>query len=612
MMKIKFIRINNFRCLENVEVTMKNNILALVGQNDVGKSTVIRALRVFFDDIKITEADFPYSVLEPKIEIEVHFETNEYQDLQHDGYLKLKRVFTIKDGRISEEKQCFSTIPLPEYEEVENYGYKELKAIGKTLNIDFPPKKPDNDTIEGLRQQVLDKLRQSSRVYDWHECNNWNEIKSHFPEVIFIPAAQDHENEQKLTNDSSAFGKLFRVGIRNWLKVDEQSRQALDIMQNKVNEINEKILNVVKEKFKEQMPIADDLIQKLDPLDVSKGFSFTLYVKDADGIETPLNQRGSGLQRAVLIAAIRAQNDINRMINDLKNESSKSGEQYHDRTTLYLFEEPEAFLHLRAQKELYYSFKDLTNQSNQIIFTTHSTLFIDEGELEDLVLLVRQNGRTISLQHIPSEEIRDELGEMIRISELITGKVCLIVEGQSDKAAFQVWMKTLGYDYKKLGIHIIPMDGCQNAEYYANAGILFDFRVPFILLLDRDSDKPRNSEQIKEYLENKHPILKKNNRIRILNGELENYFDLDAVSDVLRIPKEFIDLKEYRYDPKKALKNAKEEAEKHGVPNVKLYDETRDGRRIAEKMKKEDILKHSEIVSVIEELVRLASDQNVQ
>ena len=49
-MKIHSIKIRNFRSYKNeVEIEL-NNLTALVGKNDIGKSTILEALDIFFND----------------------------------------------------------------------------------------------------------------------------------------------------------------------------------------------------------------------------------------------------------------------------------------------------------------------------------------------------------------------------------------------------------------------------------------------------------------------------------------------------------------------------------------------------------------------------------
>lgn len=606
-MLIKRIKITNFRGIKEFDVVINNNMLTIVGKNDVGKSTVLQAIKVFFDEEKVTNEDFPNYNTDKVIEIELCFDTKKFDELKYNEELKIKKSFKVNKNKIKSDKYVYMIPDLPSEEDLNTYS--DYKKIGKSLGVDFPRRKPkDKESIEELQKEVINVISERKGTPNWIDISDkWKEIKIYFPDVVFIPASQDHEDEQKMTN-TSVFGKIFKVGIKRWLKVDEESQGAIKTINSKVEEINSNILEVVERKLKEQLPLANEISQEISPLDITKGFDFTMFVNDPQGVKTSLSKRGNGLRRSVLIAAIRAQNEVNEMIENLGEEvaaTTENNEENYDSPTLYLFEEPEAFLHLAAQRELFYSLKDLTTHNSQIIITSHSTLFIDQSEMEEIVLLTRRDGQTKSLQHIPQKDIKDELGEIMRISKLITGKACCIVEGISDRIAFWEWIKTMGHKPGKLGIHFVSMDGCTNAEYYANADILADFYVPFLLILDYDSHKTRDPEKIKRRIEEKYSFVKNNDRIIILNGELENYYDLDVVSDVLNIPKKYIDLENYKEDPKEALEAAKTKAIQNNHKNVRAYNERRDSRRISRKMKKEDI--HDDIKEILNELIKLVS-----
>ncbi|QGG47629.1 ATP-dependent nuclease [Heliorestis convoluta] len=608
-MSLKYIKINNFRGLDTFSASISDGMLIIVGQNDVGKSSALKAIQIFLEDGRPALDDFPKFNQDAMIEIEIHFNVSGLEELKHENLLKLKQIYRKDSNKVNVQKQLYSKTYKPTEEELDSY--KSLKSIGEKLGVEFPTRKPSNaDEIEDLKKRVIAEV-DSLEPYGWNELQkeDWIQVEKLLPEVLFVPAAQDHDNEQKMTSDSSVFGKLFRVGIRNWLKVDQSSKSAINTIEGQVKSINSKILKIVEDKLKEQTPLIEELKQELEPLDVSKGFTFTMFVKDGQGIDTPLSQRGSGLQRSVLIAILRAQNEINDLITKMSHESQQENNSEDIKPTLYIIEEPEAFLHLAAQKELFYSLKDLSEKSGQVFITTHSTLFMDEADMQDIVLLTRQNGKTISLQHIPEEQIHTTLGEL-RVSELLTGKVCCIVEGVSDKQVFQNWIKKLGFDPKRLGIHFITMDGCANAEYYANADILIDFQIPFVLILDRDKHEDgRDPDRIKNRIEDKHRWLRGKERIRILDGELENYFVLEAVSNVLRIPIELIDPAEYDNDPKEAMAIARHRAEEAGKVGVRVYNEKRDSKKIAELMTKEDILVRDDIKEVIKMLIELSGEE---
>lgn len=600
-MYIRRIHIRNFRSIDDFEAKMKGNLLSIVGQNDVGKSSVMRAIQIFFGKEKMTLDDFPKHREETQpCEIEIHFATSRFEKYQHEGLLKCKLKFERVQEKVVSTSYVFGETRFPSKDDLQNYV--QLKTVAKQLGIEVPDRKPNEEKVEALRREVEEKI-ESLPPMSWNEFS-LDPFKDAFPEVIYIPAAQDHTQEQKMTSESSLFGKLFRVGMRQWLKADPESKKALETINQKVQEINEQILRMVEEKFVEQVSLADRLEQEIEPLDVSKGFSFTMHVRDEHGVSTPLKQRGSGVQRGVLVACIRAQSEIQRRISELEGEKASQSSP----PVLFMFEEPEAFLHLSAQKDLFYSLKDLASQDNQVIITTHSTMFMDETDLDDLVLLTREQGKTFSMQHLPSEEIKESLGERIKISEVLTGKVCCIVEGASDKYVFERWMKTLGYDPRRHGIHFVSMDGCRNIDYFANISVLLDFNVPFKIILDQDKHGKNHVLEKKAYLERKMPKLKYGGYIHVLEkGELENYFCLDTVAEVLGYQRDWIDEEKYGFDPKEALKEATSRAIQAGAINPRRYREVEHGPEIAARMPAEAI--DPEIKAIFDELIAKATGQ---
>ncbi|WP_214630353.1 ATP-dependent nuclease [Paenibacillus agaridevorans] len=607
--KIRYIRIQNFRGISEFSACMSKDLISIVGQNDVGKSTVLRALCTFFEKEKVGKEDFQKGNEHLPIEIEVHFECVGLEQLKHNGLIKLKQVYSKVMEKINSQKLFFYEAEKAKDEELQKYAV--LKQWAKKCDVETPAIKPSEDAIQEIRNKVISKLQLLPNE-DWKHAD-WDELSKHLPEIIFIPASQDYENEQKMSNDSSVFGKLFRVGIRNWLSTDPESKIALQTIKTKVETINNQFIRIVEQKLREQLTLAEGLSQELDPLDVSRGFSFTMQVEDSHGIRTPLSQRGSGLQRAVLVAVIRAQSEINETVARMKDanggelqgkDQTKSGE----RSVFYIFEEPEAFLHLSAQKDLFYSLRDLSKQNNQVILTTHSTLFIDESDMDDVVLLVREQGKTISRQHIPQEEIRDQLGERIRLSELLTGKVCCLVEGLSDKYAFERWATRLGYDIKRQGIHFISMDGCKNMDYFANVSILHDFNVPFKIILDSDSHGETNTSERIKFIKQRLPKLKSDCFIMLGKGELENYYCVDTLAQELNIPRHHINDTQYAIDPKEQLKIATQRAIEAGSKKARKYKETEHSKVIAEKMPIELIDK--EIVDIVNELKTMSQTIN--
>jgi putative ATP-dependent endonuclease of the OLD family len=102
-MKIQTLKIHNFRSIKDVTINLDDYSL-LIGENNVGKTNIITALRLFYEDegIKYNEStDFPKFQTEDNeswIEIEFFTTNDEQQSLKeeyrsNDNILKVRKYF---------------------------------------------------------------------------------------------------------------------------------------------------------------------------------------------------------------------------------------------------------------------------------------------------------------------------------------------------------------------------------------------------------------------------------------------------------------------------------------------------------------------------------------
>lgn len=140
-MLIRYLSVTNFRGIDHFEAVMNKNLLSIVGQNDVGKSSVLRAICIFLDKEKMLLEDFPNDVPSKKCQIEIHFESTSISDFPNDNRLiKLRRTFEVYDGKISGKQFIYKLQSIPSEDELNDY--KILKETAKTLGIEVPTRKP--------------------------------------------------------------------------------------------------------------------------------------------------------------------------------------------------------------------------------------------------------------------------------------------------------------------------------------------------------------------------------------------------------------------------------------------------------------------------------------
>ena len=118
-------------------------------------------------------------------------------------------------------------------------------------------------------------------------------------------------------------------------------------------------------------------LDSLKWIDVFKSVSIT---SDED---IPINKRGSGVKRLVLLNFFRAE-----------AERRKSEENIP--SVIYAIEEPETSQHPNHQRKLIEAFIELSNSDNtQVIMTTHSPAIVKLLDFEHLQLVKNGNGKEV-------------------------------------------------------------------------------------------------------------------------------------------------------------------------------------------------------------------------
>ena len=132
-------------------------------------------------------------------------------------------------------------------------------------------------------------------------------------------------------------------------------QSELDALKDQVVEATKNVGLRTIEKLREMNPeIANELSPTVSTKAWDSLFSFTF--EDEEGI--PINKRGSGVRRLILLNYFRAEAERQR-------DSSRS--------IIYALEEPETAQHPDWQKMLYTALVELSEQKNtQILITTHS------------------------------------------------------------------------------------------------------------------------------------------------------------------------------------------------------------------------------------------------
>ena len=155
-MKLKAVRIENFRCYEDIIVEF-DALTTIVGKNDIGKSSILEALEIFFNNetVKIDPTDVnihsegnkvvtitcDFTNLPESLVLDADAETNlaaEYLTIA-DDILRVRKQFDCSKAKPTENVSIIANHPnLPDMESLLTMKETELKKIIRDNAIDSP------------------------------------------------------------------------------------------------------------------------------------------------------------------------------------------------------------------------------------------------------------------------------------------------------------------------------------------------------------------------------------------------------------------------------------------------------------------------------------------
>ena len=323
-MKIHSIKIRNFRSYKNeIEIEL-NNLTALVGKNDIGKSTILEALDIFFNDgngvVKIDKTDVNvldsrngdneivisvcFSNLPELIVIDSTVQTklvDEYM-LNSDGLLEVVKKY--KNGG---KASVFIRANHPTNLECKDLLLKknaELKRIIADKGIEC-----DNQSINAVMRKAIwenysDNLSLANTEIDVSKEDAkkiWDKLSGYMPVYSLFQA------DRKNSDGDSEVQDPLKEAVRQ-IMCDEELQRTLnsvaEVVEEKLKEVSGRTLEKLREMDPEVASSLNPVIPTADKLkwaDVFKSVSIT-----GDG-DIPINKRGSGVKRLILLNFFRAE-----------------------------------------------------------------------------------------------------------------------------------------------------------------------------------------------------------------------------------------------------------------------------------------------------------------
>ena len=172
------------------------------------------------------------------------------------------------------------------------------------------------------------------------------------------------------------------------------------------------------------------------------------------------------------------------------------------RGLVVLIEEPELYLSPPSQRHLHHLLRRLAARGrNQVIYSTHSPVFLGVDRLEQLVL-VRHDDRTgttlLQPEALPRAQAFRLFAEFdAERAEIFLARAVLLVEGRTEKMTFPLVFEALDVAPDKEGILILECGGKGNIPLFAR--ICNACAIPYVVVHDRDApqgERPVESERV--------------------------------------------------------------------------------------------------------------------
>lgn len=393
-MKIKKVKLHNFRSYRDVEIDF-NDLTAFVGKNDIGKSTILEALDIFFNDgkgtIKLDKNDINKAAVaegDESIAISVEFSdlpdgivldesadtsfAQEYM-LNQQKHLEVIKTYP-KAGKAQVSIKALHPSAIKKHDTLLTVKNSDLKKLLNDYELECENEASNPCLRKAIWEALAKELVWTERELNLSSTDGRkvaDAIMSYFP--IYSLFQSDRSND----DSNSEVQDPLKMSVANLLK-DEELKPALELISQKVleglNNVASDTLNKLKELDEDMANTLKPVIPETSDLkwaDVFKNVS--IY----GGDDIPINKRGSGVRRMVLLSFFRAQ-------------AEKKARSNNANGIIYAIEEPETSQHNHNQRLLVDSLQSISQSGAQVIITTHSAQIVKKLNFENVRLVYKE------------------------------------------------------------------------------------------------------------------------------------------------------------------------------------------------------------------------------
>lgn len=474
-MKLIRFAVNNFRGINgglsnnSINFDISSSIF-IFGQNNVGKSSFLRAYQSFYED-SVSNEDFTDSK-QKDIETEIWLKIEEAKDKEIidqgtgnkftnlksnylDGdILKLRKIWKFEDkGKVS-INETFN-VSTAAWEDI-GYGGIGMHPVFKPLMMKplFIKAMPDESEVEGIVNEILrEAATKQLSDHDNVALQDAEKVLAKLQEKVYSKTTI--ESYRKKVNDK--FKTLF-----------QDYEMGIDDGTSKVKYTHDKL---------------------------GKDFKITFNKTNSGQISSYMQMGHGAVRMAIFLLML--------MRDELKEE------KLAEKDFLVLFEEPELFLHPTLTKRLrnliYAVSRD--DMPFQILSASHSPQMIDiSQDHTSLVRMVKKDDLLTSLYQVnkndlknaeqtTDEQVKNKIYEILRfdpfVCESFYADEVVLVEGDTEAIIWRGYQQSFG---AKKDIFVVNCHSCVNIPFYQK--IFSKFNIPYSVICDTDHIEDSDTDNL--------------------------------------------------------------------------------------------------------------------
>lgn len=524
-MRIRKILIENLRSIVSSGEIPVHNLMALVGENNAGKSNTLLAVSAFLTGGAGGLKPDDFNNQEAPVRIRITFgDLTEFERRRWRKYLAADQLILEKKFFIETDTDTGTRRVKAEYHGYEGEPaewFLSIKGIiqrhgdrPKWVEIVASQSLPeyfleDGKCNKSIYTKALDRYVEENEVEygapdlsATHALGLQSKVIASLPAFYLLPAITDYSGEIDKRQKSSTFRRLMGELSERILRNDPrfgEIEEALGRVSALLNSLSTEgapnrleslgsIETQIGGLLQELMPSVSSVGLSVEVEELKDIFSSGVSLTVNDGVETDVLAKGHGLQRCIVFSLLRTLIDTERVDHGQTGRGSRS--------IILGIEEPELYIHPQLSK-LFYDVMRAFGDSDQIIYTTHSPLFVNAYNYQEVAIASKATVEQGTKIKTAPHGLFDDLEEArvfkglsrfnASVNELFFAKKVLVVEGPEDLIAITSTLAKLGMirnRTEEINWTVLVAGGKESIPFFQRVMNAFD--ITYSVLHDTD------------------------------------------------------------------------------------------------------------------------------